>query len=346
MLKKSALLILILTQITLANLKNIGTVTAIRGDVNITRGIALYQAHKGLNIEEKDTFFTSKRSSMQITFSDNTVITLGRNTVFKVNEYLYNEKHKKKSKAKFHFRKGFFKSITGRIGKISANKFQIKTKNSTIGVRGTEITGKSASGQEDIVCTKGVITVSTEGKTFVAKENEKVKIKLDPKVDYVVASPLQVLLKEQVKQGLKTIDEVPKADRIVAEVAVVYKPKVIKKMKKEGTYKKDAPVIIKTKMTKPKKVEKKELQKLEKSFMVNQEFKTQKELRKDIVENADVIRRNLELQAKLEKLRKRQELLDKAYKAAYPKKIPTKAPKRLKDDLKQNIDQMDDVLDD
>ena len=121
---------------------SIGTVTALRGDVKITRGIALYQAHKNLEIEEKDTFYTGRRGSMQITFDDYTVITLGRNTVFKVEEYLYAENNTS-AKAIYQFQKGFFKSITGHIGKLAPKNFQIKTKNSTIGIRGTEIIGSS-----------------------------------------------------------------------------------------------------------------------------------------------------------------------------------------------------------
>ena len=207
---------------------NIGRVTAIRGDVKITRGIALYQAHKNLEIEEKDTFFTTKNGSMQITFSDNSVITLGKNSVFKVDEYLYNEKKRDKNKAKFKFRKGFFKSITGRIGKLAPKNFSIKTKNSTIGVRGTEITGTSNDKVENIVCTHGKIVVkslSTQ-KEYIAKADEHVEIKLDPKVKYVIATASDILIQNQIEAGIKEPDDKTLGRYIKEEIKVVLKPEV------------------------------------------------------------------------------------------------------------------------
>ena len=186
---------------TLISAKSIGKVTAIRGDVKITRGVALYQAHIDLEIEEKDTFFTGRRGAMQITFVDNTVITLGRNTVFKVEEYLYAPKTDE-SKAKYKFQKGFVKSITGRIGKIAPKKFKIKTKNSTIGIRGTEYVIKLCK-QDD--CTQTVSRNDPEAKLHAVVLEGAITLTTDEEVqilmamgEYGTATPETLVIEEEV----------------------------------------------------------------------------------------------------------------------------------------------------
>ena len=262
---------------------DIGRVTAVRGNVQITRGIALYKAHIGLELEEKDIFFTDKHASMQITFKDKTVLTLGKDTVFKVDEYLYKEGDRK-SKAKFQFRKGFFKSITGRIGKISPDKFKIKTKNSTIGIRGTEILGNSTNDKEDIVCTNGEIAVETGDKVVVAKKDEKIEVALDPRIDYTVATAMDVVVQAQVQAGLKKIDDPDVIGRPTDEVVLTFKPQYKKEMAKKGVkldIKKVKPVSIMKEAVVIPLEEKKEIEKS--GFVVSaKDFKSQDQLREDI----------------------------------------------------------------
>ncbi len=295
---------------------SIGTVTAIRGDVNITRGVALYQAHKNLSIEEKDTFFTGARGSMQITFADKTVITLGKNTVFKVDEYLYSEK-KRQAKAKFKFRKGFFKSITGRIGKMAPKQFSIKTKNSTIGVRGTEIIGNSTNKKEDIICTNGAISVKTGKKTVIAKKDEKVEIKLNPKIEYKIASPIDVMVQEQVKAGIKKASDPEVKKRPKADMTIEYKPEVKKELKAKGINPNTIKIEPVVAITAPKPITVAEIKKVEKiGFNKDKKsFKDDKELRKEVQEfNKEGYK----------------EVLKKEIEAEKKKKVQTKQPKKKK----------------
>ncbi len=261
---------------------NIGKVTAMRGDVKITRGIALYQAHMGLEIEEGDTFFTTKRASMQITFADNSVITLGQDTVFKVQEYLYNESNTT-DKAQFKLHKGFFKSITGRIGKVAPKNYTIKTKNSTIGVRGTQIIGSSDDKKESIACTDGAITVATGTKKVVAKANEAVEIKLDPRIVYTVASPTDVMVIAQVKAGIKKADDPEVKRRPQSEVTVAIAPQAQKVLKKQGI---DPQTILEkpdVTLQEAKPLDTKTKQTLDKGFVTNtQSFKSEKVLAQEI----------------------------------------------------------------
>jgi len=143
-------------------LASVGKLTAIRGDVTVLRETAQMSAFVGMKLEEKDEIITKKASKAQMIFNDKTVITIGKNSSFSIKEYLY-EPTSTKSKAKFGASRGFFKAITGAIGKINPDKFSIATKTSTIGIRGTHFFGMMDETSERIGCTQGAIVVEANG---------------------------------------------------------------------------------------------------------------------------------------------------------------------------------------
>ncbi|HHD72562.1 MAG TPA: hypothetical protein ENL02_01390 [Epsilonproteobacteria bacterium] len=69
--------------------------------------------------------------------------------------------------------KGFFKSITGKIGKIAPSHFKVKTANATIGVRGTTIIGEVTPKLDIIACTYGQIVVTTDLGSVVVNQGER-----------------------------------------------------------------------------------------------------------------------------------------------------------------------------
>ena len=165
--------ILILFFLVTFTLANIGKVSTVVGDVNIQRGDKSIIATVGLIIKEKDIIHTKRNAKVQLIFKDNTVITLGKNSSLDINEYLYDTKNPKKSKTNFNFFKGAFKTITGNIGKINREKFKLRTKNATVGIRGTIILGN----QQIIACTQGGITVQSSGQFVQVDANELTVIK-------------------------------------------------------------------------------------------------------------------------------------------------------------------------
>jgi len=113
---------------------NIGKVTALIGKTDIQRDNKLFLAKIGLNIENKDIFLTHKNSKIQLMFKDDTVVTIGPNSKFSIENYLFNNK---KSKANFSFTEGVIKVLDGTIGKLVPKNFTVKTPNAIIGIRGT-----------------------------------------------------------------------------------------------------------------------------------------------------------------------------------------------------------------
>lgn len=114
---------------------SIATVSAINGQATILRADQKLPVHLGDKIEAKDKIQTSKATKVQLIFQDRTIVTIGKDTLFSIPEYVYGDA--KTSKVQFNLSKGVFKSMTGKIGKIAKQRFKIKTATATIGIRGT-----------------------------------------------------------------------------------------------------------------------------------------------------------------------------------------------------------------
>ncbi len=136
----------------------VGKVTALKGSADLLRDNTKTEIHTGTVLQPHDRIITHQATRLQILFEDKTVISLGQNSDFRIDEYLYNSRQ---VAAKFSIKQGLFKSITGKIGKIAPKRFRIKTANATIGVRGTTIIGETTPGVDIIACTSGQISVTS-----------------------------------------------------------------------------------------------------------------------------------------------------------------------------------------
>jgi len=106
----------------------------------VTRGDDILTVSKlGFKIKKNDSIKTFRKSSLQIRLKDNTIIKIGKRTTLKIEKYLYDAKNSSKNKANFKIENGTFQIKTGKIGDNSPKNFKIKTKFSTIGLRGWKI---------------------------------------------------------------------------------------------------------------------------------------------------------------------------------------------------------------
>jgi hypothetical protein len=133
-------LLLLLTFFTSLIFANVGVVSAFKGDANILRDGKDINVKTGLKLQKNDELTTKKNTKVQLVFKDKTIITVGKNSKFSIHDYLFDEQAStgKKVNAKFGFAKGLFRTVTGKIGKINPNKFKIKVKSASIGIRGTK----------------------------------------------------------------------------------------------------------------------------------------------------------------------------------------------------------------
>jgi len=165
---KNIAIILMLTS-SLLFAKSVGTITALKGKALISRDGTEIVAKLGAGLEEKDTLTTKKEGQVQIIFDDETIITVGNNSSFSINEYLYEES--KAPSAQFGLFSGAMRTITGKIGKMAPENFKVKTKTATIGIRGTNFTVvANQDGSSNIYCTLGAISVSSPEKDFTVTQ--------------------------------------------------------------------------------------------------------------------------------------------------------------------------------
>jgi len=136
---------------------NIGNIATLIGGVKILRENSVIQANSGMALQQKDKIKTEKKSRVQVILKDDTVVTIGANSLFSFDKYRFTGD--KQSEAKMRIERGFFRSVTGRIGKIAPERFKVKTLSATIGIRGTDFAAIVSQENERIICYRGGIEI-------------------------------------------------------------------------------------------------------------------------------------------------------------------------------------------
>lgn len=136
---------------------SVGSVSMLNGVAELERSGKRVAIQIGSKIEEQDTVKTGENSKLQLTFDDQTVITLGSGSVLRVREFLASSSSPKMD---LSIVKGSFRAITGKIGKIAPQNFRLETRTASIGIRGTTIDGKIGEEHDTIRCLNGSIAVS------------------------------------------------------------------------------------------------------------------------------------------------------------------------------------------
>jgi hypothetical protein len=226
-------LILLLTITFLLGWGKIGTVSGLRGDVMLQRGGEVLKAAVGSSIDAHDKIVTQARSKVQIMLIDQTVITVGPSSEFSFDKYSYPDDPEAKMSAK----RGFFKAVTGKIGKIAPKRFSIKTQSATIGIRGTHFMGYISDTREKIGCLKGEIVVTTPDGEFTVEPGQMLQFDqgrwevkpLDTqsfKRAQAQSTPTDSLVRETFPPGMdeQIIEEQSVQERVIEEEAIEPEP--------------------------------------------------------------------------------------------------------------------------
>jgi hypothetical protein len=153
--------ILIISLLCIFSYASVGKVVALKGGAYIKRANKTIKIYLGTNLEKKDKVITNKRTKLQIRFNDNTIITVGKNSQLLISDYLLDEEEEEKSSFAINFIAGIFKTISGKIGKLNPDKFKLKTKTASIGIRGTRLIINAKKDSTIVACTDGSITVES-----------------------------------------------------------------------------------------------------------------------------------------------------------------------------------------
>lgn len=116
----------------------IGKVIAATGKVVAENNGDRRSLARGAAIFVGDKISTGPKGTAHIRFVDNTLVNIDKNSIFVINEYVYNEKNPQANKQTSSLLQGGFKTITGLISKGDYKKYKVNTPVATIGVRSTE----------------------------------------------------------------------------------------------------------------------------------------------------------------------------------------------------------------
>ncbi len=114
-----------------------GKVVFAVGDVAALRGTARVALAAGATLEVGDTIVTAAQSHAQLRFTDDGLVALKPESEFRIEQYNFDGRQDGTEVAVFRLVKGGFRTLTGQIGKISPDRYQLLTTQATIGIRGT-----------------------------------------------------------------------------------------------------------------------------------------------------------------------------------------------------------------
>jgi hypothetical protein len=117
------------------------------GGVTIARGGVERPLTRGTELDNGDTVRTNNGRA-QIRFTDGAYVSLQPNTEYSIRDYQYTQGSER---GFFSLLKGAMRTVTGAIGRINRDRYQIATPTATVGIRGTG----------------GVIQVQDDGSTLV-----------------------------------------------------------------------------------------------------------------------------------------------------------------------------------
>jgi len=124
-----------------------------------------------------DKIITQNKTKVQIILNDDTTITIGSNSSFAFLDYTFDGT--KNSSVSMKSTRGFFRSVTGQIGKLAPERFKVQTNLATIGIRGTDFSAQINENKALYRCYSGEIKVAFNGKERSIIEGEMLHLHLE-----------------------------------------------------------------------------------------------------------------------------------------------------------------------
>ena len=123
------------------NLSPIATVQKISGTATVVRQEQTITAKIGLELYQNDTLRTGRDGSMGVVFNDETLLSLGPESLLVIDEFVFAPRQGKFSIA-IRMVKGTVAYLSGLITKLAPESTHIQTPTSSIGIRGTKFVAK------------------------------------------------------------------------------------------------------------------------------------------------------------------------------------------------------------
>jgi hypothetical protein len=135
--KRTLMLIAVLGFTGTAFAAEIGLIKVATGDVQVQRGASRTPATVGTALETADVIITGANGTAGITFTDNSLVSVGPNSVFAIDKYQF-DSTTHAGEFEGNLRQGRLAAVSGKMVKQSPESMKIRTPSAIMGVRGTE----------------------------------------------------------------------------------------------------------------------------------------------------------------------------------------------------------------
>ena len=116
---------------------DVGLIKVSKGNVQIQRGAAKVPATVGGSVQASDVIVTGADGAAGITFTDNSLVSVGPNSVFAIDKYTF-DSTTHQGEFEGNLKQGRLAAISGKMVKQSPESMKIRTPSAIMGVRGTE----------------------------------------------------------------------------------------------------------------------------------------------------------------------------------------------------------------
>lgn len=134
----SKLLVIILLITPIISYANIGNITEAKGVGSIKRAAEITPAALGSAVQMRDIFSTNSQGRFKIVFVDKTSVNITENSKLLIDDFVYDDNNKGKSKLGLRLALGTARYTSGNIAKNNPSGVGVRTPTATIAVRGTD----------------------------------------------------------------------------------------------------------------------------------------------------------------------------------------------------------------
>jgi hypothetical protein len=139
----------------------VGLVNKVENQAQLISVAGATTAVVGTAVHMKDELRTGAGARLQVTFRDDTVLTLGEHASVRIDRYVY-DPDQGVGETVLQATKGAFRFATGKIKELKDKKIAVSTPVADIGVRGTEFWGGLINAKYGVLLLEGEVTVSNQ----------------------------------------------------------------------------------------------------------------------------------------------------------------------------------------
>jgi FecR protein len=140
---------------------DVGSISDVKGKAELVSSGQNAAAAKGATVHLNDELKTGADGYLQVTFRDDTVLTLAENARVVIDRYVF-DPDQGVGDVLLTTTQGAFRFATGRLKELSKKDIQVSTPVADVGVRGTEFWGGLVDGQYSLVLLDGEINVRNQ----------------------------------------------------------------------------------------------------------------------------------------------------------------------------------------